>query len=220
MKDGSKRQTVMFKERTPWVKPLEGQRFGKLLVIRFLGLNISREALWLCRCDCAAEKRAVRKDLVTGDVTSCGCDLIEKRKKAGAVYGTHRMSKHPVYFVWRSMMDRCRLPTHQAWKNYGGRGIKVCKQWHQFQNFWADMGETYTRGLQIERINNDGPYSPKNCRWATCGEQSRNRRTNVYINTPQGRMTVADASRVFQIKGTTLHWRLKNGWSVKRACTT
>lgn len=220
MKDGSPRQTVMYRERTPWVKPLEKRRFGKLLVIRFLGLNVSREALWLCCCDCGTKKRAVRKDLVTGDLTSCGCDLIEKRRRAGATFGTHRMSRHPAYFVWRSMLDRCQLPTHQAWKNYGGRGIKVCKRWHQFQNFWADMGPAYERGLQIERVDNNGDYESKNCCWTTRGEQSKNRRTTVWLDTPRGQMTLSEASRIFNVKKTTLWWRIQNGWPVEKACTT
>jgi hypothetical protein len=88
--------------------------------------------------------------------------------------------KHPLYSVWRSMLDRCRNQNNPAFHRYGGRGIKVCEKWNDFWSFVSDMGER-PDGYTIERINNDGDYEPRNCKWASRKEQQLNRCTAVYI---------------------------------------
>ena len=108
------------------------------------------------------------------------------------------------------MRDRCRLPTHQAWKNYGARGIKVCDQWNEsFQKFWEDMGESYAPELTLERVDNEAGYSKENCVWVTRKTQNSNKRSNVWIQTPWGKLTVAQASEKSGIGVTTLLYRLK-----------
>src|SRR5262249_40557060 len=116
------------------------------------------------------------------------------------------------YWLWRSMQDRCRLPTHQAWKNYGARGITVCARWDSFENFWADTRPTYQPGLTIERRNNSAGYSPENCYWATWKAQSNNKRTNRRIQTPEGEMTVAEAAECLGLGAGMLYDRLNRGW--------
>lgn len=89
-------------------------------------------------------------------------------------------SRHPLIHTYYDMVARCTRRTHHAYARYGGRGIDVCEQWRQ--NFWtfvADMGER-PKGLSLDRIDNDGPYSPDNCRWATPSQQSANRRVSAY----------------------------------------
>ena len=107
----------------------------------------------------------------------------------------HGMCHTPIYYAWRSMNDRCRRDRHPGWQNYGGRGITVCPEWQRsFLAFYLDMSPTYQPGLSIDRIDNSRGYGPDNCRWATSKQQSRNRRNNVLIDTPTGRVVLADAA--------------------------
>jgi hypothetical protein len=86
------------------------------------------------------------------------------------------MRQHPVYAVWNVMRQRCQNPRNKQFEDYGGRGIRVIGRWNTFANFWRDMGSTYQRGLTLDRINNNGPYSAANCRWTTMAVQVRNSR--------------------------------------------
>lgn len=202
-------------------RDITGLRVGYLTAVAYAGSD-GKKSLWKVRCDCGEEIMLAATELqkmkTRGVRASCGC---RKNQTISERLRTHGMSRHPAFSVWRSMIDRCRLQSHQAWHNYGGRGISVCERWQEsFENFWEDMGSTYQRGLQIERMDNDGNYELRNCRWATRGDQARNRRSNVMLETPLGFMTLADAACCFGVKKTTLRWRLRNGWSVERACTT
>lgn len=99
-------------------------------------------------------------------------DLAARNFKHGLAVRGHA---HPLYAIWIQMRRRCLNPKHPDWKHYGGRGIRVCSRWRNFAKFVADMGER-PPGLEIDRRNNDGHYTPGNCRWATRTEQNRNRR--------------------------------------------
>jgi len=191
-----------------------GDRYGRLLVLEHVpnapGAK-DTNARWLCQCDCGKTKVVYGQDLKRGKVVSCGCWNDEKRFK-------HGMSRTHVNAVWRMMLDRCRNPNNQAYKNYGGRGIKVCERWQSFENFLADMGDRPV-GYQIDRIDNDGDYEPGNCRWATVEQQLNNTRTNVNLTLNGETHTLAEWSRITGIGWFTLRARLKYGWSPERTLT-
>jgi len=94
---------------------------------------------------------------------------------------THGLSNTPTFNSWLAMRQRCYYSKHVSWKNYGGRGIKVCARWrNSFENFFADMG-IRPEGMSLDRKNNNGNYTPKNCRWITLRDQSKNTRQNRVI---------------------------------------
>ena len=169
-------------------KDWTGHRFGRRVVIGLFGATPHRTRLWLCRCDCGAEATARSTDFERGLSQSCGCLQREAVTK-------HGHSQEYEYKIWRAMLRRCENPKDTSYPRYGGRGIKVCERWHDFEAFLSDMGRQPATNLQIERKENSGDYEPQNCEWATSGQQARNRRrradnssgvTGVY-SLPNGR---------------------------------
>lgn len=193
-------------------KDITGLRSGCLEAVKYVGSD-GKKSLWEIRCDCGAVKVMPATEIIKGNQTSCGCrryiTISEKQTK-------HGMSRHPAYAVWRSMVDRCRLPTHQAWARYGARGITVCDEWQSFEKFWQDMGSSYVPGLTLERRDNMGGYSAENCVWDTHKAQAGNTRKTRIINTPWGRMNTTEAARRAGIGATTLLFRIQRGWPEER----
>lgn len=126
------------------------------------------------------------------------------------------MSHTKIHRIWRGMHERCYSPNHTFYDYYGGRGIYVCDEWHKFENFYRDMGEK-PQGLSLDRIDNDGPYAPWNCRWATTKEQARNS-TLVTLLTWKGKtQSIVEWSEELGINKQTISTRLGRGWSAERA---
>lgn len=166
------------------VVDLIGLRFGRWLVIDNLGRksNTSRNYYWLCECDCGEVKEVPGENLKRGTSKSCSClmrDLSRERATVTPNARKHGLSNSTVYMAWANMKDRCYNKNHPKFKDWGGRGIRVCVRWkNSFENFYEDMGDKPSPDLSLERINNDKGYSPDNCKWATRVEQNRNKRNN------------------------------------------
>ena len=194
---------------------LTGRRFDRLAVIRFAGHGKQGKQtvrLWECLCDCGAIKVASYSALTNGNTRSCGCLLREAITKHGGY-------KDQVYRVWHAMLERCRNPNNQAWKDYGGRGIRVCDRWHDYSNFIADMGAR-PEGGTIDRIDVNGDYTPENCRWATQAENANNRRNNRLIEYAGETATLSQWAKRYSLHKGTLRHRLDNGWPFHLAITT
>lgn len=157
-----------------------GQRFGRLVVISYLP-SVDSKRVCLCKCDCGKTSRVWEYNLKNGNTQSCGCFRLQNVKTVNLVHG-HTVSRKPspTYYSWSAMLIRCRYKTHKQWKDYGGRGISVCRRWLSFSRFLADMGPR-PRGKTLDRYPNpDGNYEPKNCRWATRKQQANNRSRVVH----------------------------------------
>ena len=125
----------------------------------------------------------------------------------------------PEYDVWSQMKYRCNNKNSSDYKDYGGRGIKVCERWSSFENFLSDMGERPSSKHMLDRKDNDGNYSTSNCRWTDPKTQSRNTRSNVRFSLNGKTMCLADWAKAIGISGQGLGQRLKRGWPLKRALT-
>jgi hypothetical protein len=132
-------------------------------------------------------------------------------------YGTR------VYKIWAGMKQRCLNQNFAFYSNYGGRGISVCPEWLEFLPFWSWALESgYADGLEIDRIDNDGPYSPENCHWVTSRQNSNNRRSSLRLEAFGEVRTMVDWSRDPRcvVKLPTLKFRIRDGWVAELAVST
>lgn len=157
---------------------LAGQRFGRLIAMIALERvsarrNQRERTRWRCRCGCGRHTTVEISNLRGGQVQSCGCLCSSGTYRHGAA---RRGEPLPEYVVWLGMRQRCSNPKHVDYKNYGGRGIVVCRRWNRFENFLADMGRRPV-GHSIERVDVNGNYTPADCKWIPTREQSKNKRS-------------------------------------------
>lgn len=191
---------------------LSNKRFGKLTALT--PIKINNKYSWNCICDCGNEKIIMGSNLSRGISKSCGC---HKKNVIKNLNKKHGMAKTRIFKIWVGIRKRCTNNKCKAYPLYGGRGIKICKQWDEFINFYNDMKYGYSDELSLDRINPNGDYEPSNCRWATMKQQNRNRRNNNIIECNGEFKTLAEWSEISNIDSRLISIRIKNGWDSKRA---
>jgi len=191
------------------VKDITGNRYGKLVAIRFDHCDEKGNALWLCKCDCGKSHVVLGASIRRGNTKSCGCFHDE-------LPITHGLSKTKIYKVWQGLKTRCNKKQNRAYKNYGGRGISYDPRWEKFDAFLSDMGEP-PDGLTLDRIDNNGDYCKDNCRWATWEQQQRNRRSNRIINYNGREWRLVELATYAGMIPATLAARINHGWDIQKA---
>ena len=204
-------------ELTKNAKDISGQKYGLLTAIRPVGYN--NGFIWECKCDCGGVTKVALRNLTNGHIKSCGCMWHPK--------GTIRNFKHGlgrtrIYKIYSGMLYRC-TEEGDLTGNYYKRGIRVCNEWQgnngaiNFYN-WA-ISSGYNDDLTLDRIDNNGDYSPDNCRWTTMLVQANNKRNNHFLEFNGEKKTISQWSRETGISGTTILARLKGGWPIVDALT-
>lgn len=179
---------------------MTGQVFGRLTVTEYAG-----DRKWRCTCSCGNTVDVARQSLIKGRSTSCGC---YRREHTIAKSTTHGKTKSRIHYTWKNMLQRCQNPRNNSYPDYGGRGIKVCARWQEFENFYTDMGDV-PDGMSLDRIDVDGDYEPDNCRWASPKVQARNKRNSIRVDGIELKYLAEELG----INYSTLHARL---WRAKR----
>lgn len=166
----------------PKLLDLKGQKFGSLFVLKKSNVIKNNNVMWECRCDCGNKALVSSHRLRSGRTKSCGCkkSKFTSDRTAGAKnYGyKHNLRNTKLYAIWATMKQRCFNKMYKDYKYYGGRGITICDEWKDDVKAFYDwsMVNGYAEGLTIDRIDNDGDYSPDNCRWTTMKVQRENQR--------------------------------------------
>lgn len=197
---------------------LASKKFGRLSVIGFSHRKKykgSTAIYWFCRCDCGNERTVGSGQLLNGKTKSCGC---LRRETTGNSFRKHGLHGHRLYAIWKGIRARCNNPKSQAWRHYGGRGIKLCSRWNNFENFAKDLEPSFREGLSLDRFpDKDGDYCPSNVRWATSSQQNTNS-NHCRILTFNGKaLCISQWSKECGISAASISRRLKDGWPIKDA---
>jgi len=203
------------------IKPqpeISGEKYGFLTAIEFSHKNDKRMPIWLFRCDCGVEKKIPLYYVTSGDVKSCGCERYSAISKAN-IKGREKRTGTRLYHIYRGMVTRCCDTKSDSYKYYGGRGIYVCEEWlSDYETFkvWT-LNNGYNETLSIDRIDNNGPYAPWNCRWATAIEQANNRRGNRLYEYYGETHSISEWARLECVNRDKLKSRLSRGASIGKA---
>ena len=192
---------------------LTGKRIESFVVLKD-GIRRNKKIYCLCKCDCGNIVE-IRKDNLNGRRNTHNCGCVPKQ-------ATHGFTHHRLHTIWAMMKQRCANRNHRSYRNYGGKGVSVCKEWlHDFESFkdWA-FASGYTDKLTLDRIDGNGNYCPENCRWATYKEQGNNRNNNRLITYNGETHTMSEWCDITGLSKATVYCRLREGWSVERTLTT
>ena len=193
---------------------IAGQRFGRLIVLYKTDILCRHDYFWECVCDCGKYKKATAGNLRHNNVRSCGCLI-------GEASITHGDSSKRIRHIWFAMMSRCYNKNNNRYKYYGEKGISVCEQWKEYQDFkkWA-YENGYSDELSLDRFPdlNKG-YFPENCRWATAKEQGNNKTNNKIFIIDGISKTLQQWSDLYGINQSRILRRIKAGWDIKPAIT-
>lgn len=204
----------------PKSKDITGERYGKLVVTKMLGLNRRHKRLVQTDCDCGVTEHVVlANSLRSGTTKSCGCAKIIAVRKRCTTHGMKtRANPAPEYAIWVALIARCHDPSAPAYPNYGGRGIAVCARWRaSFVDFISDVGRRPEPHLTIERIDNAKGYEPGNCTWTTRSAQMNNTRLTTFVEYRGERVALTVLCRRLGVDVANVRWRLKNRWSIEDA---
>jgi len=198
-----------------------GDKFNRLTIIGepfYTYINNIKYKYWLVVCECNCGNITVKQvnDITNNRRTnSCGCLTIEASI-------THGVSNHPLYTVWINMKNRCYDPKSEKYPSYGKRGIRMCEEWIQDPRIfikWAEQNG-YEKGLEIDRINNDGNYTPLNCRFVTGKENCNNKSNNHRITYKNETHSMTEWGRILSISRCAIKNRIKYGWSTEEIFET
>lgn len=201
------------------ISDLIGKKYGRLTVIEYHGLNNRGKSMWKCRCECGNTSVVLGNRLTSGHTKSCGCYSVELTKDR---FTTHGMSNTRLYQIWQGMLKRCNNEKSPIYKHYGERGIRVCDEWRGFEEFcnWA-IHNGYSETLTLDRIDNNGNYSPNNCRWVDMKTQERNTSRNRYLTFRGETRCLMEWAEKLNINYRTLQDRIcVRKWSIERAFLT
>ncbi len=202
------------------IRDLRNQRFGRLVAINPTDDRFNKYVIWRCRCDCGNMIYVASKNLTSGATQSCGClakERSEERKKKNGVKSMR------LYGVWSAMKGRCNNSNDYHYRDYGGRGITVCREWNDSFNAFKDWAikngydENAPKGsCTLDRIDNNGSYTPQNCRWVSMKVQGRNRRTTRFITVNGATHSIAEWSELTGINLHTICKRINLGWKPEK----
>lgn len=190
-------------------KDMTNYETDKLKVLRRMPNNKYGDAMWECLCACGNIFVTTGAAIRSGHARSCGC---LQREAAGRLKRSHGGSQTRLFRIWTAMRYRCENESVASYKDYGGKGIKVCDEWQDFAVFraWA-LSHGYTDALTIDRIDNSKGYAPENCRWATRTEQNRNTTRTHRISYNGTTLTAAEAARIVGLSRSTVAKWVREG---------
>jgi len=202
---------------------LTGVRFKRWTVVEF-SHKVGFKKYWKCLCDCGNTANVRVDTLLNGGSMSCGCLIPDMAVKTHTKHGLSKREIQPSeYGIWQAMIQRCTNPNTKGYKNYGGRGVRVCDRWlgrYGFENFIEDMGYRPSKGYSIDRYPNNktGNYEPSNCRWGTSAQQSRGKRNNRNITYNGETLCIKDMCKKYNIKSRSVYQKAqRSGITIERS---